>query len=182
MKSFTKRRRALARPDGPRRGDILLFCQARGLSKLVPLFTKSRYYHCALYEGGGRVLEARPNGVMRRDISRDPNMVFRVIPMPDGQGEPALSWARGQLGCRYDMIDVFFIVLRLYFPRFHVPYTRRNTFFCSEIPIMGWRNAGLDLFPQRRAQEIIPGDFEGFLPPDARDETLWGRALPADDL
>ena len=175
MLSFTKRRRAIARPDGPQRGDILLFCHARGLSRLIPWFTKSRYYHCALYEGDGRVLEARPNGVVRRDISKDPKMVFRVIPMPDDAGMPALDWAREQLGCKYDVMDVALIVLRTYFPRLHVHYFDRNAFFCSEIPVVGWRRAGLDLFPDRHAQEIIPGDFERFLPPDARDETVYGR-------
>ena len=181
MLSFTKRRRALARPDGPKPGDILLFSHARGFSRLIPWFTKSRYYHCALYEGGGRVLEARPSGVVRRDISKDPTMVFRIIPMPDGTGCPALDWARDQLGCKYDVMDVVFIILRTYFPCLKIPYVDRDSFFCSEIPILGWRHAGLDLFPGRRAQELIPGDFEQFLPPDARDETLFGRKhLPAE--
>jgi hypothetical protein len=175
MLSFTKRRRALARPNGPQPGDILLFSHARGVAKLVPWFTKSRYYHCGLYEGGGRVLEARPNGVVRRDISRNSKMVFRTIPMPDNEGRAALDWAREQLGCKYDMMDVVFIVLRTYFPHARFPYANRCAFFCSEIPVLGWRHAGLDLFPGKRAQEIIPGDFEQFLPPDARDESLYGK-------
>ncbi len=175
MLSFTKRRRALARPTGPRRGDILLFCHARGFSRLIPWFTKSRYYHCALYEGENRVLEARPGGVMRRDISKDANMIFRVIPMPDDAARPALDWSRQQLGCKYDVMDVIFIILRYYFPRFKFPHTNPNAFFCSELLVMAWRKAGLDLFPGQEAQEIIPGDFERFLPPDARDETLFVR-------
>ncbi len=175
MLSFTKRRRALARPDGPQPGDILLFSHARGISRLIPWFTQSRYYHCALYEGGGRVLEARPSGVMRRDISKDPKMVFRTIPMPDGLGKTALDWAREKLGCKYDVFDVLVIIVRTYYPRLHVPHTNRKSFFCSEIPVLGWREAGLDLFPGQLAEELIPSDFEQFLPPDARDETLFGK-------
>ncbi len=175
MLSFTKRRRAVSRPDGPKRGDILLFCHARGISRLIPWFTKSRYYHCALYEGGGLVLEARPNGVVRRDISKDPKMVFRVIPMPDGAGTPALDWARDKLGAKYDVFNVLIIIVRTYFPRLHVPHINRNSFFCSEIPVIGWQRAGLDLFPGRLAEELIPGDFAQFLPPDSRDESLFGH-------
>jgi len=182
MLSFTKRRRALARPSGPRPGDILLFCHARGLSRLIPWFTKSRYYHCGLYEGDGRVLEARPNGVVRRDISQDPKMIFRVIPMPDDNATPALDWAREQLGSKYDVFDVLVIIVRTYFPRLHVPHTGRKSFFCSEIPVKGWRRAGLDLFPDRVAEELIPGDFERFLPPDSRDETLYRQRKAASDL
>jgi hypothetical protein len=173
--SFTKRRLFSARPDGPRPGDILLFCHARGISRIIPWFTGSRYYHCGLYDGEGHVLEARPNGVMRRDLKRDPKMAFRVIPMPEGAGEIALNHSRGCIGCRYDVMDVFFIILRHYFPRITPPYSRCDSLVCSELVVDAWRKAGLDLFPGQQSATVIPADFEPFLPPDAHDESFFAR-------
>ena len=174
--SFTKRRLATARPNGPKPGDILLFSHARGFSKLIPWFTGSRYYHCGLYEGDGHVVEARPNGVQRRDLKLDPHMAFRVIPMPENAGESALNHSRSCIGKRYGVLDVFFIVLRHYFPRFTPPYSSCNSLVCSELIIDAWREAGLDLFPGQDSAAIIPADFEPFLPPDAHDESFFARA------
>jgi uncharacterized protein YycO len=176
--SFTKRRRYVARPDGPKPGDILLFCHARGLSRLIPWFTDSRYYHCALYEGDGRVVEARPSGVVRRDLTQCSDMAFRIIPMPEEHGQVALDYARCCLGRNYDVIDVFFIILRHYFPQVPITYSNHNSFVCSELVVNAWRRAGLDLFPRRKSSLIIPADFERFLPPDTHDESFFANGGP----
>lgn len=175
MLSFTKRRRAIARPNGPRPGDILLFSHAKGFARVIPWFTKSRYYHCALYEGEGRVLEARITGVVRRDLTNTSDCVFRVIPMPETHTREVLDYARGKLGLNYDFLDVIFIVLRHYFPLLRVSYANHNSFVCSELLVVAWRRVGLDMSPGAEAACVIPGDFEQFLPPDARDETLKWR-------
>ncbi|RYG75125.1 hypothetical protein EON80_01695 [bacterium] len=178
--SFTKRRRYLARPTGPKPGDILLFCHARGLSRLIPWFTDSRYYHCALYEGDGRVVEARPGGVVRRDLTKHADMAFRVIPMPEEAGQAALDYGRCCLGRNYDILDIVFIVLRHYYPKLRFTYSNHNSFVCSELVVNAWRRAGLDLFPGQNSALIIPGDFEAFLPPDSHDESFHanGGKLP----
>jgi cell wall-associated NlpC family hydrolase len=178
--SFTKRRRYVARPDGPKPGDILLFSHARGLSRLIPWFTSSRYYHCALYEGDGHVIEARPAGVVRRDLTQCHDMAFRVIPMPEEHGQDALDYARCCLGGNYDVIDVFFIILRHYFTRIRFTYSNHDSFVCSELVVNAWRRAGLNLFPDQTSALLIPADFEPFLPPDAQDESFFangGRTL-----
>lgn len=172
MLSFTKRRRALARPRGPKPGDILLFTHAKGLSRLIPWFTGSRYYHCGLYEGQGCSLEARPGGVVRRDLSRDPDAVFRVIPMPEEHGQQALDAARCCLGNNYDLLDIAFIMMRHWFPRLRFSYSNHNSLVCSELVVLAWRHVGLDLFPDQAPELVIPADFRAFLPPDSRDETL----------
>ncbi|PQV64704.1 hypothetical protein B1R32_104203 [Abditibacterium utsteinense] len=178
MLSFTKRRRQVARPGGPQRGDILLFSHAKGFARLIPWFTGSRYYHCALYEGEGRVLEARVSGVVRRDLTCTRDFVFRVVPMPETASREVLDYARGKLGLNYDFVDVFFIVLRHYFPLIRFTYPTHNSFVCSELIVVAWRRAGLDLFPGVEAATVIPADFEQFLPPDSRDETLDVPRIP----
>ncbi len=172
MLSFTKRRRAVARADGPKRGDILLFSHAKGFSRVIPWFTRSRYCHCALYEGEGRVLEARITGVVRRDLTTTSDCVFRVIPKPEAYSRVVLDYTRDQLGLNYDFLDVFLIVLRHYFPLVRFTRSNRNSFVCAELIVVAWRRAGLDLFPNTEAACVIPGDFEQFLPPDSHDETL----------
>ncbi|HEX8464891.1 MAG TPA: hypothetical protein VF627_09775 [Abditibacterium sp.] len=170
--SFTKRRRALARPNGPKPGDILLFSHAKGLNRLVTWFSHSRYYHCSIYEGQGHSIEARPEGVVRRDLMKDSGAVFRVIPMPESASEQVVEYARGCLGKHYSVLDVFLIIWRQLFPRFRVPIVNDNSLICSEMICLAWRRAGLDLFPGHDASTLLPTDFERFLPPDSRDETL----------
>lgn len=163
---------ARVRPQGPLPGDILLFTNATGVTKVIPWFTGSRYYHCAIYEGDGNVLEARPEGVVRRDIAAEEGNVFRVIPMPREGAERALHYARTCLGDNYDALEVAFIVLKHAFPRLNIHYSNRKSFICGEFVTTTWRRAGLDFFPGERAEEVIPAQFQGFLPPDARDMTL----------
>lgn len=175
--SFTKdgskkERLKLIRPNGPFPGDIILFAQATGYSKVIPWFTKSRYYHCALYEGNNCVLEARPSGVVRRDIKREAGNIVRIIPMPNKSGADAVSFAEKCLGANYDPLDILFIVLRQCFPKSRFTYSNHKRFVCSELVVLAWRSAGIDLFPDCSPDTIRPGDFAQFLPPDARDIRL----------
>ena len=169
---FTKNRLARVRPDGPLPGDILLFSNAVGYTKLVPWFTGSRYYHVAIYEGDGKVLEARPSGVVRRDIVHEPGNIFRIIPMPRENVSTVLNAGRCCLGKRYDLLSVLFIVLNHSFPRLRLHWSSENSFVCGEFVVYCWREAGLDLFPDQNAGQVIPADFQPFLPTDSHDMTL----------
>ena len=168
--SFTKSRLFAVRADrAPRPGDIVLFTDALGLTRIIPWFTGSRYYHCAVYEGDGWVLESRPQGVVRRNIALEPDNVIRVIPMPSEGSDRALEYCRCCLGKRYDILDVVFIVLRHSFPTIRLPYSSDDALVCSELVVRAWRAGGVDLFPGLEAALIIPGDFQGFLPVDSED-------------
>jgi len=190
MRSFTtrrifKRRRfpeELILPEGfpltprpmpdPQRGDILLYTHAQGLNRLIEWFTGSRYYHVGIYEGDGRVLEARPNGVVRRDLRGQSAEVFRAAPMPREGGERAIRFAQHRLGATYDPFDIAFIILRHTFPLLRIHYSNHSSFTCGELVARAWRAGGLDLFPERQASEIIPADFSRFLPRDSQDQVL----------
>lgn len=161
-----------ARPDGPLPGDILLFTHATGFSKLIPWFTGSRYYHCGLYEGSNHVLEARPQGVVRRNLKQGTLYPFRVIPMPREGAERALNFIRLRLGGDYDPVDIAFIIMRHTFPLLPLHYSNHSSFTCGELVVRAWRAGRCDLFPEENAAEIIPADFCRFLPPDAHDQVL----------
>ncbi len=169
--SLTKKPLFKTRPAGPLPGDILLFTDAPGLTKVIPWFTNSRYYHVGLYEGGPFSLEARVNGVIRRDISRDQQLVFRFVPMPRDGAQVALDYIRERLGANYDPIDILAIMVNHTFPKLRVNYSNSDSFTCGELVAKAWDVAGINLFPEKRAELVIPGDFAQFLPVDSRDRS-----------
>jgi len=158
-------------PD-PQPGDILLYTHAKGLNRLIPWFTGSRYYHVGIYEGDGQVLEARPNGVVRRDLRGQSGDVFRAARMPREGVERAIHFAQSRIGATYDPFDIAFIIMRHTFPLLPLHYSNRSSFTCGELVARAWRAGGLDLFPERQASEIIPADFSRFLPRDSQDQVL----------
>lgn len=161
------------RPDDrPQPGDILLFTQANRIKLLVTWFTYSRYYHVGIYEGNNHTIEARVNGVIRRDIS-EKGYAVRVIPMPEQGREQVLEYARTCIGRRYDVFGVLIVLMREYLPQVRVRYRSGDKLTCGEFVTRAWRHAGLDLFPGRSAERIVPADFQQFLPVDSHDTMLW---------
>ena len=167
--SLTKSPLFKTRPQGPLPGDILLFTDAPGLTKVIPWFTNSRYYHVGLYEGGPFSLEARVPGVIRRDISQDKQLVFRFIPMPREGAQIALDFARKNLGANYDPLDILAIMINHTFPKLRLNYSNETRFTCGELVAEAWQEAGVDLFPGIKSELVVPGDFARYLPVDARD-------------
>lgn len=146
-------------------GDILLFKRARGLNRMITWFTKSRFYHVGIFEGGTNVIEARPRGVVRRDLNGpDGDRAFTVIPAPEGKGEQALNWAKGQIGDGYDPIDVFVIILETIFKNLKLNYSSDNKYSCGEFVATAYQEAGIDLFPGQEPARTVPADFEKYLP------------------
>lgn len=170
--SLTKTALFETRPNGPLPGDILLFTDAPGLTKVIPWFTNSRYYHVGLYEGGPFSLEARVNGVIRRDIGRDKQLVFRSISMPREGAQIALDFVRKNLGANYDLVDIAAIIINHSFPTLRVNYSNDTRFTCGELVADAWKAAGVDLFPDLQSELVVPGDFAQFLPVDARDRVI----------
>lgn len=155
----------------PQAGDLLLFCNARKFNRLITWFTKSPYYHVAIYRGDGHVVEARPRGVVDRDLNGpDGDKSFDVIEAPHGRdkGEAALAWAIKQIGAKYDKTDIVVIVLERIFKNLKINYTNRNKFSCGEFVTCAWENAGARLFPDCSAEKVVPADFAQFLSPEVR--------------
>ncbi len=152
-----------ARPE-PKPGDILLFTNARGLNRMITWFTRSRFYHAAIYAGDGHVIEARPRGVIDRDL-RGPEgaHTYAVIPAPDGAGQAALAWAKSQIGAKYDRFDVVIIVLDRIFRHLHLNYTPNDKYSCGEFVARAFQHAGVTLVPHCQPSETVPGDFEPLL-------------------
>ncbi len=149
-----------------RPGDILIFRNAMKWNRLITWLTRSRYYHVGIYAGDHHVVEARPRGVICRDLfGPDGDRYFDVIPAPQGKGSRALAWARTKLGADYDKSDAIAITLNQLF-NLRFPILNRfsqNEYSCGEFVALAFRHAGVPLFRGRDPKLVVPAEFEPLL-------------------
>jgi uncharacterized protein YycO len=148
----------------PRPGDILLFHNARGLNRLITLFTNSPFYHAGIYAGHNQVIEAQMPGVQRNDLG-DRERDYVVVPASEGYGRAALAWAETQIGDGYDKLDIGIIILDRIFRFLHFNYTSGDRFSCGEFVAVAFDKAGVRLIPDRDLDDVVPGDFARVLLP-----------------
>ncbi len=149
----------------PQPGDICLFYNARGLARLITWFTRSRYYHVALYEGDECVIEARPRGVVRRNLREAGEHHYIIIPAPENGGLSALQWAKEQLGDGYDVSGVLILVLERLFDNLHLNFKPTDDrFSCGELVLCAFRETGTELLPDLSPEIVVPADFVRLMP------------------
>jgi uncharacterized protein YycO len=155
-------------PDLPgiRPGDVLLFNRAKGLNRLITWFTKSPYYHVGISMGNNEVVEARPRGVVVRDLTGpDGDKRFEIIPREQFGEETslrALEWAKTQIGDGYDPFNVLSIVLDRTFTCCAINASLPNHWACGEFVVTAFEEAGKPLFDKPTAA-VVPADFAQFL-------------------
>ena len=157
----------------PHPGDVLLFAHATGWNRVITLLTHSRFYPVAIYAGDFQVVEARPQGVVSRDLRGPEGTHFcAILPSPEGKGLAALAWAKSQIGGKYDRWDILVIVLEHIFIHLHLNYAPPGRFSCGEFVARAFEAAGFCPFPGRDAADIVPGDFGHLLPPGAEPRNI----------
>lgn len=157
----------------PEPGDVLLFYRPRrGRDYFIRWFTRSPFYHAALFAGADHVFEARPAGVGLNRIA-DRRADFVVAPAPKGQGAAALEWARTQLGDAFDDKDFLIIALEHIFVGWHINYAPPGRYSCAGFVTDAFVHAGADPFPGREPDEISPADWARYLP--APYNTKYGK-------
>ena len=149
-------------------GDVLLFNRAKGLNRLITWFTKSRFYHVGIYVGDNHVVEARPRGVVTRDLmGPDGDKRFEIIPAEKVGGHEiasrACDWAKSQIGDGYDPVNVAAIVLDRTFTCCVLNTSLPDRWACGEFVAAAFEQAGHELFPEKEAARVVPADFEKFL-------------------
>jgi uncharacterized protein YycO len=148
----------------PRPGDILLFSRPhRSRDFLIQWFTRSPFYHSAIYAGDDSVIESRPQGVIRNGLQGREGG-YRVIPAPGGKGAEALVWAETQLGAGYDRFDMLVIVLEHVFTHWHLNYVPHGKYTCGEFVATVYQSVGVTLAPGRDLDDVVPADFAHLLP------------------
>jgi hypothetical protein len=157
-------------PNGPQPGDILLFHHARDTELVVTLVTHSPFYHVALYAGDEKAVEARVKGVLCDTIA-DREGDYLIIPAPLDKGKEALAWAESKIGAPYDHKDMWLIVLEHMITRLHLNYTQKGKYTCAQFVAEAYKQAGVDLFPDKDVNNLIPGDFARLIPPELMPQT-----------
>ncbi len=146
-------------------GDILLFQRARGLNRIITWFSHSRFYHVGIYAGDTFVVEARPAGVVRRDLaSSGHENHFRIIPAPQDKGRQALEWATSQIGDPYAPLSVLTLVCDRILKSWKIDITQPDEYSCGELVAQAFQEAGVRLFPDCDPTQVAPWDFARFLP------------------
>ena len=163
---MTKTAEPFAQLERASPGDILLFSRAQGgLGFFISLFTRSPYYHVALFEQDTFTIEARQRGVVRRDLrSKEGGHTWTVIPAPQGRGEAALAWACTQIGDQFDRFDFLVILLDRIVGRLKIHYEPFGKYTCGEFVAHAYREAGVVLFPDLQDADVEPADFARFVP------------------
>ena len=147
----------------PQPGDLLLFHNARGMNRMITVFTGSPFYHVALYASEDTAIEATLKGVGYRDLRR-PGNSYVVVPAPAGNGRAALAWAKTQIGAAYDGFDLVIIVLDKLFRRIHFNYTSPGKYSCGEFVESAYEHGGARLIPDRDLDDVVPGDYARYVP------------------
>lgn len=157
-------------------GDILLFYNASGVTRLITWFTHSPFYHVGICAGDECVVEARPSGVVLRDLREANEHDYLVIPTSGSGGAHAVEWAREQVGDNYDVVGIAVLVLERVFKTLHINYRSPNSrFSCCELVICAFREAGVELLPGLDASAIAPADFAALLPAAERANRRFRR-------
>lgn len=148
----------------PQPGDILLFYNARGLARLITWFTRSPFYHVGICDGDGCVVEARPRGVVRRDLNAVGEHDYLVIEAPRDAAPRALEWAREQLGDGYDVPGVLVLILERLFVNLHLNIKpTHDRFSCGEFVTCAFEAAEVQLLPDKKPNLVVPADFAKLL-------------------
>lgn len=90
-----------------RPADILLSTGDAAVSAVIRAGSGSRFSHAALYIGGGEIIEAIGEGVVRQSLARamgDDTLVsvYRRLRMSDAQAQQIIRYASTQVGRPYD--------------------------------------------------------------------------------
>lgn len=171
-----------------RPADILLSTGDATVSAVIRGGTGSRFSHAALYVGGGEIIEAIGEGVVRQSLSRamsDDTLVcvYRRLRMSDAQAQQVIRYASMQVGKAYDAAGAagagassgrgFLITV---FAAAVVPVVGQlaqsalgaadainqinpsRSFFCSELVAMAYAEAGVPL--GGGGASTTPGEIE----------------------
>ena len=150
-----------------RPGDLLIFYNAGKFAHLITWFSRSPFYHAAIYAGEGKVIEARPVGVVCRALREEES--FFCIPALHGSGARALEWARKQIGDLYDIPGVAVLIFARLFRRLRTRYNSgQDRFSCGQFVLCAYREAGVDLLPDVQPEVALPSDFSVLLPREKR--------------
>lgn len=134
-------------PDAMHPADIIVSTTRAGVSGVIRVGTDSPASHAALFDGGGMVIEAIGEGVVRRGLAvalADDVLavVYRSPKITDGIASAIVAFAASQVGKSYDVLGAVLSVDPILC---RVIGARTSTFFCSQLVLESYRRGGLPL-------------------------------------
>jgi hypothetical protein len=130
---------------------VLLFRGRGFISALIRWQTRGEYSHAAFLLPDGQILESWPGAGVRIKTLTDCKGidVYDVLGISPEQWESALSYAKAQVGKKYDYWSVIRFVSRRNLPK-------NAKWFCSELVFVSLVMAGFHLFERVEGSTVSP--------------------------
>lgn len=133
---------------------IVAFYKGPGfVSRLIKLWTRSKYSHCEILFEDGRHFSADTKMPMNTRFSTEPltikNWDFIVLPVGIDDENKIKAFCVDEVGCRYDWTGIFLSQF------IHLGYQSKSKWFCSEVCAAALQQIGL--LPGWKPNRISPG-------------------------
>jgi len=151
-----------------KRADILLMANNTLFARWIKALTKSIYSHVEIYIGAGECVGATNKGgkgVRIRTIQQNMRRFYRIdicrYPyLYENKTEIVCQEAMNHIGEKYNYLMLFWFPLMWLFPdKWKNPFVRKEAKVCSELVSRVYKNAGIDLVPDKVEGQESPGDI-----------------------
>jgi len=150
-----------------KRADILLMANNTLFARWIKALTRSIYSHVEIYIGAGECVGATNKGgkgVRIRTIQQNMKRFYRIdilrYPYLYEKTEIICQTAMNHIGERYNYLMLFWFPLMWLFPdRWRNPFTKKKAKTCSELVSRVYKEAGIDLLPNKTEGQESPGDI-----------------------
>ena len=128
------------------------------VSRLIRWQQRTDVSHISLLDNGDSLIEAREfHGVVQNRTLQDARNeqrvdVLEVLVTPE-QRDRAITWAKAQIGKRYDYLSIIRFVTR------KANRKDNGKWFCSELAFVAALKAGVALLQRINPAEVSPGHF-----------------------
>jgi hypothetical protein len=123
------------------------------VSRLIKIWTRSKYSHCELVFDDGRRFSADTEMPMHTRFSTEAmtskNWDFVHIPMSQADENKIKGFCFEEIGCRYDWTGIFLSQF------IRLGYQSKTKWFCSEVCVAGLQQIGL--LPGIKPNRVSPG-------------------------
>ena len=161
---------------------ILLFRGTGVIDTAIRFETRSEFTHAAIRVGPFSVVESYPGvGVRERTITQEELNTCAEFAVPGCDWTKALAFARGEIGCGYDWINVSRFMTRLRGRQ------SDRRWFCSEFVFAAVAAGGMILLANIEAWQVSPRDlslspiYRLFAPATARQKIYTPRSKKSFD-
>ena len=133
--------------------------------RVIRKVTKSHYNHTVIRISETECIGAEPGGVRVRDITEFPEVVWSQFPLTRTEQNRIVTFAKTQLGVRYNYADDLFIGIAL-LSREHTPdwisrvLSDPDSWQCAQLADAALQRAGVHVFTDNRPYgAVYPGSF-----------------------